>query len=234
MRTDPLGTGPGGEECQRLTFTPRDKYGNRLGPGRAGGMNISARPGSTLTSPLRDLGNGSYQIDLCWDPASAEPPGIVIGQPGRTPVPVGPADRRLFLYSVTFICGEQKKDCCECAPVRPGRYATEINIHNFSDRDAPVIKRLIPLVLSGAVRGREPRVAGIAAVDRVILKAHTATMDDCCRLQELLLGGAVGGHSPLTTGVLEIISTTELAVTAVYTNDEGGIDVQIVAPKSLS
>jgi hypothetical protein len=233
VKTDPLGTRPDGHECLRMTFTPRDRYGNRVGPGRANDMAISARPGSTLTSPVRDLRNGAYQVDLCWDPASAEPPGIVIGQPGRTPVPVGPVDRRLFLYSVTFLCGEQQDDCCGCAPVRPGRYATEINIHNFSDRDAPVIKRVIPLVLSGAVRGREPQVAAITAVDRLILPAHTATMDDCCRLQELLLGAVVEGHLPLTTGVIEIISTVELAVTAVYTKGDGAIDVQVIAPNTV-
>jgi hypothetical protein len=182
---------------------------------------------------VRDLFNGAYQVDLCWDPASAESPGVVIAQPGRTPVPIGPVDRRLFLYSVTFLCGEQKGDCCGCSPVCPGHYATEINIHNFSDRDAPVIKRLIPLVLSGAVRGREPQVAAITAVDRLILPAHTATMDDCCRLQELLLGARVEGKLPLTSGVLEIISTVKLAVTAVYTKGDGTIDVQVITPKSV-
>lgn len=230
---DPLGTDPDGSECQRMTFTPRDKYGNRVGPGRAGDLAISGRPGSTLASPVSDLGNGKYQVDLCWDPASDFPPGIVIGQPGRTPVPVGPVKRRLFVYSVTFLCGTQEGDCCGCAPVRPGSYATEINIHNLSDRDAPVIKRVIPLVLSGAVRGREPQVSAVTAGDRVILPAHTATMDDCCRLHELLLGSAVNGHAPLTTGVLEIVSPVELAVTAVYTKDDGAIDVQVISPKSL-
>ena len=156
-----------------------------------------------------------------------------VAPPGRTPVPVGPADRRLFLYSVMFLCGEQKEDCCGCAPVRPGHYATEINIHNFSGRDVPVIKRVIPLVLSGAVRGREPRVATITATDRLILPAHTATMDDCCRLQELLLGAAPAGQAALTTGVLEIISTVELAVTAVYTGGDGAIDVQAITPRSV-
>ena len=233
VKTDPLGTGADGNECQRMSFTPRDKYGNLVGPGRANDMAISARPGSTLTSPVRDLGKGAYQVDVCWDPLSTLPPGIVIGQPGRTPVPVGPADRRLFLYSVTFLCGEQKDDCCGCAPVRPGHYATEINIHNFSGRDAPVIKRVIPLVLSGAVRGREPQVATITATDRLILPAHTATMDDCCRLQELLLGAAPAGQAALTTGVLEIISTVELAVTAVYTGGDGVIDVQAITPRSV-
>ena len=216
-----------------MTFTPRDKYGNRLGPGRGADMSIGPRPGSTLTSPVRDLSKGAYQVDLCWDPASAEPPGITIGQPERPPVSVGPSERRLFLYSVTFVCGEQKDDCCGCAPVRPGQYATEINIHNFSDRDAPVIKRVIPLVLSGAARGREPQVAAITAVDRLILPAHTATMDDCCRMQELLLGGAVEQQLPLTSGILEIISTVELAVTAVYTKGDGAIDVETISPKRL-
>ena len=233
VKTDPLGTRPDGHECQRITFTPRDRYGNRVGPGRANDMAIGARPGSTLTSPVLDLHNGAYQVDLCWDPASDSRPGIVIGQPGRTPIPVGPVDHRLFLYSVVFLCGDQQGDCCGCSPVRPGHYATEINIHNFSDRDAPVIKRVIPLVLSGAVRGREPQVAAIAAVDRLILPAHAATMDDCCRLQEMLLGAEVEGHVPLTTGVLEIISTVDLAVTAVYTKGDGAIDVQTIASRNL-
>jgi hypothetical protein len=194
-------------------------------------MSIGARPGSVLTSPVVDVGKGTYRVDLCSDPGSDTPPGIVIGQPGRPPVSVGPVDRRLFLYSVTFLCGEQKGDCCGCAPVRPGHYATAINIHNFSDRDARVIKRVIPLVLVGAVRGREPQVAAITAVDRLVLPAHTATMDDCCRLQQLLLGGAAEGHAPLTTGVLEIISTVELAVTAVYGKGDA-IDVEVIAPRS--
>lgn len=227
---DPAGTGPGGAECGRLTFTPRDKYGNRVGPGRAGDMTISAAPGSTLTSLVRDAGKGVYEVDLCWDPESATPPGIVIGQPGRPPVSVGPASRRLFLYSVTFLCGEQKGDCCGCAPVRPGPYATTINIHNFSEREARVIKRVIPLILMGAVRGREPQVARIAAVDRVVLPPHTATMDDCCRLQELLLGAATEGQGPLNMGVLEIISTVELSVTAVYGKGDA-IDVEAIAPR---
>jgi hypothetical protein len=232
VKTDPLGTGPDGHECSRMTFTPRDKYGNRFGPGRANDMAISARPGSALTSPVRDLRNGAYQVDVCWDPASESPPGIVVGQPGRPPVVVGPADRRLFRYSVSFLCGEQRSDRCGCSPVRPGRYATQINIHNVGDRDALVVKRVIPVVLSGAVRGREPKVAAVTAVDRVTLPPHTATMDDCCRLQELLLGAAVEGDLPLTSGVLEIASTAELAVTAIYSKDDGAIDVQVIAPRS--
>lgn len=217
VKSDPLGTQPDGRECQRMTFTPRDKYGNRIGPGRGDDLDIGARPGSTLTGPLQDLLNGSYWIDLCWDPASDEAPGILIGQPGRKPVPIGPAERRLFVYSVSFLCGVQQNSCCGCMPVRSGHYATEINIHNTNDRDATVIKRVIPLVLSGAVRGREPKFASATAIDRVVLPAHTATMDDCCRLNELLLSGPAPSDGALSSGVLEIVSTSELSVTVVYT-----------------
>lgn len=230
VKVDPLGTGPDGCQGQRMTFTPRDKYGNRLGPGRAADMTISAHSGSKLTSPVRDLHNGAYQVDLCWDPASDEPPGIVIGQPGRPPVRVGPTERRLFVYSVTFICGEQSKGC-ECVSVSPGCYATQINIHNTSDREAPIVKRVIPLVLSGVVRGREPRVSRVAAVDRILLPPHAAAMDDCCRLQELLFEAAASGSAPLTSGVLEIVSTVEVAVTAVYTKADGSLDVTVITPK---
>jgi hypothetical protein len=232
VKVDPLGTGPDGCQGQRLTFTPRDRYGNRLGPGRATDMTIGAHSGSKLTSPVRDLKNGSYQVDLCWDPASDEPPGIDIGQPGRPPVRVGPTERRLFVFSVTFMCGEQSKGC-ECASVSPGSYATQINIHNPSDREAPIIKRVIPLILNGEVRGREPRAAKSAAVDRILLPPHGATMDDCCRLQELLFEGSPSGSLSLTSGVLEIISTVDVAVTAVYTKADGSLEVAAIAPKII-
>ena len=51
-------------------------------------------------------------------------------------------------------------------------------------------------------------------------------MDDCCRLHELLPGSTADGDATLTTGVMEIFSTVDLAVTAVYTTGHGGIDVR--------
>ena len=95
-----------------------------------------------------------------------------------------------------------------------------------------MVQRVIPLVLLGAVRGREPDVAAVKVVSRTVLPPHTATMVDCCSLQERLLGASAGGQLPLTTGVLEIISLTELAVTAVCTTGEGAIGVQVIAPKT--
>jgi hypothetical protein len=139
-----------------------------------------------------------------------------------------------FVYSVKFVCGVQPECGCECTPVQPGKYATEINIHNFGRNEIAIRKRFIPLVLAGAPAGREPRVVGVRAEDKIVLPAQTATMDDCCRIAELLLGARVSGPIPLTIGLLEIVSNGPLAVTAVYTATSLGsgavsIEVQQVA-----
>jgi hypothetical protein len=135
----------------------------------------------------------------------------------RIVVPACPREQFVYSYSVKFICGEQPECPCECTSVRPGAYATEINIHNYHESEVKVAKRITPVVLAGVVIGREPRVAGPKATDRIVLPPHTATMDDCCRLGELLLGGKTPSPMALTIGFLEITSPQELVVTAVYT-----------------
>ena len=101
--------------------------------------------------------------------------------------------------------------------MQPGRYATEINIHNYHDAEVELEKKFVPVVLAGAASGREPGVARPRAVDKIILPPHAATMDDCCRMAELLFGAAPSSAIPLTIGFLEITSRKELSVTAVYT-----------------
>ncbi len=139
--------------------------------------------------------------------------GAVVGRkPTRVTIPACK-----FTYSVKFVCGVQQDCGCECASVRPGIYATEINIHNYKCHEAEIEKRLIPLVLAGAAVGREPRISGQRVVDRIKLPGDTATMDDCCRITELLLGAPTTSPMPLTIGFMEIVSNVELNVTAVYT-----------------
>jgi hypothetical protein len=215
VNTTPLGEGPEGGACVRMTFTPRDKYGNMLGPGRLGGFTVTPQLGSAPHGPVHDLGNGSYQVDVCSDPDSLEPPSIGIEQPDRDPVVVTAPQFGRFVYSVKFVCGEQHDDRCRCAPVVPGRYATEINILNPHDQSASVRKSVIPLVLAGAAVGREPQAAKPVSTEIIRLPAHSATMDDCCRILEMALGAPPAGLVPITIGILEIISTAELAVTAV-------------------
>jgi hypothetical protein len=238
VSTTPLGEGPEGGSCVRMTFTPRDKYGNMVGPGRLDGFRVVVQPGSTPSGPVHDLGNGSYQVDVCSEPDSLEPPSIGIEQPGRDPVVVRSPEFRLFVYSVKFICGEQRDDCCCCGPVAPGRYSTEINILNPFGKLVAVGKRVIPLVLAGAAGGREPKVAKTVSTEIIRLPAHSATMDDCCRILERALGAPSAGPVPITIGILEIMSTVELEVTAVYTATgiSGGppsIDVEQILARPL-
>lgn len=142
-------------------------------------------------------------------------------------VPACPSQR---VYSVKFVCGEQPECGCDCASVLPGRYATEINIHNYGLKEIVVQKRFIPVVLAGAPVGREPRVSGVRAEDKIVLPPQTATMDDCCRIAERLFGGVASSPLPLTIGFLQITSNGPLAITAVYTTrglNGGGVSIEV-------
>jgi hypothetical protein len=146
--------------------------------------------------------------------------------------------KEVFSYSVKFVCGTEEACGCECGPVRPGVYATEINIHNYHDSEALLQKFVIPVVLAGAAAGREPKFAARKATDRIVLPPHTATMDDCCRLAELLFGATPTGSLPLTIGFLEIVSPVELSITAVYTATDAesrtlSIDVEQIDAKKV-
>jgi hypothetical protein len=146
----------------------------------------------------------------------------------------------VFVYSVKIVCGRQAGgDCCCIAGARPGVYATEVNIHNPTFEDARIVKYVVPLINSGAVVGREPNVAFpdiLKKLEVINLPSLAATMDDCCRIAEMLLGAPPSGDSPLTIAILTISSLTELSVSAVYTanalNGDGiSIDVEYIPPQ---
>ena len=142
-----------------------------------------------------------------------------------------------FVYAVKFVCGVQPECPCVCTSVQPGAYATEINIHNYSSKEVVIRKRFIPVVLAGAAAGREPRVATVRAEDKIVLPPHSATMDDCCRIMELLLGAPAPSPAGLTIGFVEFTTTADVAITAVYTasGKSGGvsIDVEQIVGKRL-
>jgi len=136
----------------------------------------------------------------------------------------------LFVYSIKFVCGVQPECDCDCTPVQPGHYATEINIHNYSLKPVDIVKRFVPVVLAGAPAGREPRVAAVLAEDKITLPAQAATMDDCCRIAELLFGDAPASPIPLTIGFLELTASADIAVTAVYTTSglkSSGVSIEV-------
>ena len=154
------------------------------------------------------------------------------------------AQAEIFAYSVKIVCGKQTEtNCCCVAGARPGVYATEVNIQNLSLQPAPVLKLLLPLINSGAVVAREPNVADPAtlharATEAIKLPPLGATMDDCCRIAELLLGAPPSGDTGLTIAILTIVSLVELSVSAVYTasplsGDGISIDVEYIPSKRL-
>jgi hypothetical protein len=122
----------------------------------------------------------------------------------------------MFSYSVKFVCGQNgvATPAQNCSPVRQGIYATEINIHNFNrDQQAQIEKRVLLLVSNDAPVGREPHQVQAKVFDKIVLPPDSATMDDCCRFIEMLHFNP----AQLNIGFLELVSTVELNVTAVYT-----------------
>jgi hypothetical protein len=151
------------------------------------------------------------------------------------------AERGLFTYSVKIVCGKQTGgDCCCVAGTRPGLYATEVDIQNFNLVQAPVLKFVQPLI-HGVVLAREPDVTNPLTlpkrqVETIILPPLAATMDDCCRIADML--PAPSGEPPLTIAILSIASPLELSVSAVYTanplNGDGiSIDVEYIPSRRL-
>jgi hypothetical protein len=135
---------------------------------------------------------------------------------------------KLMSYSVKFVCGLQERDDLDGGVVRPGIYATEINIHNYHDVRVEVRKHVLPVVIKNEAVGREPRYVRVQAQDAIVLPPNTATMDDSFRLGELLYGSPPPQPLPLTIGYLEIVSTRPLAIDAVYTvSDREGRTVAI-------
>ena len=157
-----------------------------------------------------------------------------------------PPQAEVFVHSVKVVCGRQTEgNCCCTAGARPGVYATEVNIQNLTIAPAVVGKVFVPLINSGAVVAREPNSADTIKLiartsETITLPPLGATMDDCCRIAELVLGTGTPptGEPGLTIGILTILSLFDLSVSAVYTanplNGDGiSIDVEYIAPRRV-
>jgi hypothetical protein len=67
----------------RVTVTPKDRYGNRLGPGRVDGFGfVPTGPGRLVGEPV-DNGDGSYSQTVDPGPSGPVAPGLSIAQPDR-------------------------------------------------------------------------------------------------------------------------------------------------------
>lgn len=137
----------------------------------------------------------------------------VYGWPVAAGASPAAAPQSYYSYSAKFVCGTFESSDPEQAVVRPGFYATEINIHNYQPEELKLEKRVIPLVIQGRAIGREPEFSKVQGEDGIVLPPDTATMDDCARITRIL------GLAPdeQVIGFLEIRSRLDLSVDAVYT-----------------
>jgi len=139
-----------------------------------------------------------------------------------TPSPLG---RPFWSFAAKFVCGEQPADQASQPivgepSVKPGNYATEINIHNPHYLGPIQIRqKALLLVDRGEPVGRAPQTAGPLAFSPLFpLPDDGATMMDCNSIWELLNPGTTPpAPMPLMIGYLVIVSPANLDVVGVMT-----------------
>ncbi len=124
-----------------------------------------------------------------------------------------------WVYAAPFVCGFQGPITTGGEPVvKPGNYATEIDVHNPHYSQVSVRKKFILLVDNGAVLGREPNQRPPLVFDGIDLGPDNATMDDCVRIWTLTHPGIVPPTPlPLNKGYVVFLSKEELDVDVIYT-----------------
>jgi hypothetical protein len=158
-----------------------------------------------------------------------------------TPNPLG---RPFWSFAAKFVCGEQLADqsgqpIAGEPAVKPGNYATEINIHNPRYVGPIQIRqKALLLVDRGAPVGRAPSTAKPLAFSPLFaLPDDGATMMDCNGIWELLNPGTTPPTPmPLMIGYLVIVSPANLDVVDVTTAttftsnlEPAGIAIETVA-----
>jgi len=142
--------------------------------------------------------------------------------PTVTPNPLG---RTFWSFAAKFVCGEQLAEqtgqpIAGEPAVKPGNYATEINIHNPHYLGPIQIRqKALLLVDRGAPVGRAPATAQPHAFSPLFaLPDDGATMMDCNGIWELLNPGTTPpAPMPLMIGYVVVVSPANLDVVGVLT-----------------
>ena len=159
-------------------------------------------------------------------PAPVDTIGDSLPQQGIVPTTTA---QYLWEFSAKFVCGFQDKQAPSAVqvgepPVKPGNYATDINIHNYNYRDLKIHKKLLVLVGTPAPQGaqqfihREPDFARPYKFIPIVLGPDYATMDDCNAIWQMAAQtGPPLQPGALTIGYLVILSQLDLDIDVVYT-----------------
>jgi hypothetical protein len=98
-------------------------------------------------------------------------------------------------------------------PVKPGNYATAVNVHNFHNTEAVFGKKAVI-----ALPERQTQRGPVSHVVQDILGADQALEVDCTDIVSLFVpAGTNATLPPFIKGFVEIVSPVQLSVTAVYT-----------------
>jgi hypothetical protein len=156
-------------------------------------------------------------------------------------------------YAVKFVCGVQASTAGAVGEsiVKPGNYATDVNIHNpyYDNFEPHLYKKVVTLVDSGLnppLAVREPQIAAPSQFVEIFLGPDFGTMDDCNAIYRMTHAAPPPGPMSLFIGYLVILSPAKynMDVTAVYTAGQPdtaagqapvgvSIDVETVTPKRI-
>jgi hypothetical protein len=120
-----------------------------------------------------------------------------------------------YVYSVKFLCGLQVLGPRvfippQEPPVKPGNYATAVNIHNFHNADAVFAKKAVV-----ALPERQTQRGPVSNFVKEVLGPDQALEVDCTDIVSLFAPPVA--LPPFIKGFVEIVSPVQLSVTAVYT-----------------
>jgi hypothetical protein len=121
-----------------------------------------------------------------------------------------------FEYAAKFVCGIQRE--WDDLRLARGQYATEINIHNGSDRPVSITEKKIALTYPPG--GQEP--GEILHLEPHELEPDQAVAVDCLQIRDKLFGGSF--PTPYVLGYLIVQASASLDVNALYTT--GTLDEQ--------
>jgi len=120
-----------------------------------------------------------------------------------------PVDDQPVHYMVNFVCGFQDVATSGEPPVKPGNYATAINIHNYSEQTITLVKR--PALHYNDLDGSPP-----ASYDKLSTEiAPLSVLEvDCNDIW------AQTGIEPgtFTKGMIDLGMSAQLPVVAIYTS----------------
>lgn len=139
---------------------------------------------------------------------------FVGGRSIAAPAPI-PAQGAV-VYSVKFLCGLQTTPSNAYRPpaepiVKPGNYATVVNIQNFTDRPVTILKQPV-LALPEGQQNQEQLTKPVS----LTLGPSQTIEVDCNDIAKLLQTGSV--LPQFIDGYLDVRSPRALSVTAAYTS----------------